>query len=228
MIGHMRTWGSGRVSNLFNVTQLALGPSLGWSHEPVIFLICFSQLPLGKVQPTSPFLLTCSHQIPVLPMTFISMWIPLISWHGLEVLLLFWSYFILFLHCLLLHFTQCLAPRKCSTNMSNERIKGVICKIQEGQYDFSVDASQFHARPACPPVLFTPLTLLATLALWTCYTLMHLRDSALTVLPARIISAPVGPSIWHPVGSLVTIWGAILQVRNDVLVRVVWTSPTNP
>ena len=86
-----------------------------------------------------------------------------LAWLGgtLAILVLFY----IFLHCLLLHFTQCLAPRKCSTNMSNERIKGVICKIQEGQYDFSVDASQFHARPACPPVLFTPLTLLATLAL---------------------------------------------------------------
>lgn len=106
----------------------------GWSDTTVFLLHRFSQFPLhvGWVQPKPEVLLECSHWTPIAPVTFISTWISLLSWHGSVAPLLFWSYFILLVHHLVLHLTQSLIPRICSTIMLKERVSDVVFKMQEG------------------------------------------------------------------------------------------------
>lgn len=98
-----------------------------------------------------------------------------VSCHSLVALLLFWSYFnfIFFIPCLFLNLAWCMAPRKCLTNMSNERIN-----MREGKRDFI--ASPWPARPCCPPLLSPPL-LLSPPA----------RSALVTLLPEHTIHCPI-------------------------------------
>lgn len=140
------------------------------------------------------------------------------------------SDFILVVHGLFLHFAQCLAPRK----MLNKYVewKNKECNLQNARgtlWLLVLDDS--HCLQG---LAFLLSRLLPSLCSSPC-SLNRLYPFASQGFCTHRPLGPVnfctlGPSIWHPVG---TQWlsGDCMEdyftVRNDVLVRVVWTSLTS-
>lgn len=69
-------------------------------------------------------------------------------------LLLFWS-FAYYLFIVYPYILQCLAPTKCSTKMSNERINSEMCKMHAGKHDF-IGRCLLMACKALPPSFPVP------------------------------------------------------------------------